>query len=121
MTTRITLEDGRILGTSNWAFDALLERAAKELERRDETADGLSEWLLDQRCVVRGPGIGYLDLRKLSPRASSQFKCACISAYGVMRIDSRPVPWLDLFSLLINMWVSMKRESHQKLLPIRIG
>jgi hypothetical protein len=31
MTTRITLEDGRILGTSNWAFDAILECAAKEL------------------------------------------------------------------------------------------
>ena len=109
MTTRITLEDGRILGTSNWAFDAILECAAKELKRRDDTADGLPEWLLDQRCVVRGPGIGYLDLRELSPRASSQFRSACISAYGAMRLDSSPVLWLDLFSLLINMWVSMEK------------
>ena len=65
MTTHITLQDGRILGTSNWAFDALLECAAKELERRKDTVGGLPEWLLDQRCIVRGPGIGYLDLREL--------------------------------------------------------
>jgi hypothetical protein len=110
MTTRITLQDGRILGTSNWAFDALLECAAKELERRKDTVDGLPEWLLDQRCIVRGPGIGYLDLRELSPRASSQFKSACISAYDAeVRLDSSPGLWLDLFSLLINMWVSMER------------
>jgi hypothetical protein len=105
MTTLIVLEDGRILGTSNWAFDAILECAAKQLESRSDTVDGLPEWLLDQRCVVQGPGIGYLDLRELPPRASSQFKSACISAYDAMRHDSSPVLWLDLFSLLINMWV----------------
>jgi len=71
--------------------------------------DGLPEWLLDQRCVVQGPGIGYLDLRELSPRASSQFKSACISAYDAMRLESNPVLWLDRFSLLINMWVSMEK------------
>jgi len=109
MTTRITLEDGRILGTSNWAFDALLECAAKELESRNDAVDGLREWLLDQRCYVRGPGIGYLDLRELSPRASSQFKSACISAYDAMRLESSPVLWLDLFSLLVNMWLSMEK------------
>jgi hypothetical protein len=116
VTTRIVLEDGRILGTSNWAFDAVLECAAKQLESRSNTEDGLPEWLLDQRCVVRGPGIGYLDLRELSPRASSQFKSACISAYDAMRLDCSPGPWLDLFSLLINMWVSMdKGESPEAL------
>ena len=109
MATNITLEDGRILGTSNGVFDALLERAAKELESRTDAVDGLREWLLDQRCEVRGPGVGYLDLRELSPRASSQFKSACISAYDAMRLDSNPVLWLDLFSLLINMWVSMEK------------
>ena len=110
MTTQITLQDGRILGTSNWAFDALLECAAKELERRKDTVGGLPEWLLDQRCIVRGPGIGYLDLRELSPRASSQFMSACKSAYDdEMRLEFSPVLWRDLFSLLINMWVSMEK------------
>jgi hypothetical protein len=110
MTTRIALEDGRILGTSNWAVDALLECAPKQLENRSDTVDGLPEWLLDQRCVVQGPGIGYLDLRKLSPRASSQFTVSLLaSAYDAMRLDSDPVPWLDLFSLLINMRVAMER------------
>ena len=109
MTTRITLQDGRILGTSNWAFDALLECAAKELERRKDTVDGLPEWLLDQRCIERGPGVGYLDLRELSPRASSQFKSACISAYDAMRLESSPALWLDQLSLLIGMWISIKK------------
>src|SRR6266446_10320091 len=95
MATNITLEDGRILGTSNGVFDALLERAAKELESRTDAVDGLREWLLDQRCEVRGPGVGYLDLRELSPRASSQFKSACISAYDAMRLESSPALWLD--------------------------
>jgi hypothetical protein len=72
MTTHITLEDGRIFGTSNGVFDALLECAAKELESRPDTVNGLREWLLDQRCEVQGPGVGYLDLRELAPRASAQ-------------------------------------------------
>jgi hypothetical protein len=109
MTTCITLEDGRILGTSNFVFDDILERAAKELESRTDAVDGLREWLLDQRCNVRGPGVGYLNLRELSPRASSQFKSACISAYDAMRLESSPVPWLDQFAFLINMWISMEK------------
>ena len=109
MTTHITLEDGRILGTSNGVFDALLECVARELAGRTDAVDGLREWLLDQRCEVRGPGIGYLDLRELSPRASSQFESACISAYDAMRLESSPVLWLDQLSLLINMWASMER------------
>jgi hypothetical protein len=109
MVTHITLEDGRILGTSNGVFDCLLERVAKELGRRTDAVDGLREWLLDQRCEVQGPGVGYLDLRELSPRASSQFKSACISAYNAMRLESSPVIWLDQLSLLMNMWISIEK------------
>jgi hypothetical protein len=108
MVTHITLEDGRVLGTSNGVFDCLLELAAKELGRRTDAVDGLQEWLLDQRCEVCGPGVGYLDLRELSPRASSQFKGACISAYYAMRLEIRPVIWLDQLSLLVNMWISIE-------------
>jgi hypothetical protein len=109
MVTHITLEDGRILGTSNGVFDCLLERAAKELGHQTDAVDGLQEWLLDQRCEVRGPGVGYLDLRELSPQASSQFKSACISAYNAMRLESSPVIWLDQLSLLMNMWISIEK------------
>jgi hypothetical protein len=109
MVTHITLEDGRVLGTSNGRFDALLERVVKELESRTDAVDGLREWLLDQRCEVRGPGVGYLDLRELSPRASSQFKSACISAYDAMRLESCPVLWLDQLSLSIDMWISIEK------------
>ena len=69
----------------------------------------LGEWLLDQRCEVRGPGIGYLDLRELSPQASSQFMAACISAYDAMRLESSPVFWLDQLSRLVAMWASMEK------------
>ena len=109
MATYIALEDGRILGTSDGVFDALIECAAKELERRPDVVDGLLEWLLNQRCGVQGFGVGYLDLRELSPRASSQFKSACISAYSVMGRAPNPVPWLDRFSLLIDMWASIDK------------
>lgn len=70
MSTYITLEDGRVLATSNGVFDAIIERAATELERRGDSLDGLVEWLLEQRCEVQGPGVGYLDLRELSPMAA---------------------------------------------------
>lgn len=109
MVTHITLEDGRVLGTSNGRFDALLERVAKELESRIDAVDGLGEWLLDQRCEVRGPGVGYLDLRELAPRASSQFKSACISAYDVLKLQRSPVFWLDELSLLIDMWILIEK------------
>jgi len=109
MTTHITLEDGRIFGTSNGVFDAILECAAKELESHPDAVDGFREWLLDQRCEVRGPGVGYLDLRELAARASAQFKSACISAYPKMRHASSRVLWVDQFSLLINMWTSIEK------------
>ena len=109
MSTYITLEDGRTLVTSNGIFDNILERTVKELERRTDGLDGLREWLLDQRCVVLGPGIGALDLRELSPRACSEFRSACISAYDKARLEASPMPWLDHFALLIKMWISMEK------------
>jgi hypothetical protein len=109
MSTHMTLEDGRVLGVSNGVFDAILECTAKELERRTDPVAGLREWLLDQRCEIQGPGVGYLDLRELSPTASSQFKSACMSAYDAMRRETSPVPWLDQFALLINMWISIEK------------
>jgi hypothetical protein len=109
MTTHITLEDGRVLGTSNSRFDAILESAAKELERRNDSVDGLREWLLDRRCEVQGPGVGYLDLRELSPVASSQFKGACLSAYDAMKAQTASKPLIEELSLLIDMWKSMEK------------
>jgi hypothetical protein len=109
MTTHITLEDGRVLGTSNWMFDAILECAAKELERHDDPVDGLREWLLDQKCEVQGPGVGYLDLRELCPLASSQFKAACLSAYEAMKAKAFSEPVMEQLSLLINMWRSIEK------------
>jgi hypothetical protein len=109
MATYITLGDGRVFGTSNAVFDALLVCTAQELERQSDVIDGLREWLLDQRCEVQGPGVGYLVLRELSPRAAFQFKSACTSAFSSMERAPNPAPWLDQSSLLIDMWASINK------------
>lgn len=110
MTTHITLEDGRVLLISNGVFDGVLESAAKQLDSRAGDVGGLGDWLLDQRCEVQGPGVGYLDLRELSPQARSEFKSACVSAYRAMDDRATANRWLsDTFTLLINMWASIEK------------
>ena len=119
MVTHITLEDGRVLATKDWVFDAIIECVANELDSRTDAVEGLRQWLLDQRCEVQGPGVGYLDLREISPQACSQFKFACLSAYDAMKLECNPVLWLGQFSLLINMWISMDKEEPPEALTSR--
>jgi hypothetical protein len=66
MSTFITLQDGRLLLERNWVYDAILRAVAREL-RNDDEGRALAEWLLAQQCFEQGPGIGYLDLRELTP------------------------------------------------------
>jgi hypothetical protein len=109
MTTHVTLEDGRVLGTSNGEFDALVEFVAAELEHRSNALRGFRKWLLEQRCLVQGPGVGYLDLRELSPPAVQQFKTAFLS--GIARLSTGEVPeTLRMkYSLLERMCESISR------------
>ena len=57
----IVLEDGRAYAANNWSYDAVIERIARALP---ETSAGraLSDWLMAQRCIVRGAGLGSVDL-----------------------------------------------------------
>jgi hypothetical protein len=108
MSTHLTLEDGRVLGTSNGTFDAIVELTAAELERRSDRMPGLAEWLLEQRCEVRGPGIGYLDLRELSPRAAREIRDAFLAALVRGEFDVSE-GLREQFVLLRNMWESIAR------------
>ena len=106
MSTYIRLEDGRVWGTTNGLFDAVLEAAAAEIARRADSLDGLAEWLLAQRCEVLGAGVGHLDLREMSPRACVEFKRAVISAREVLSRDLTAVG-LEHLSVLMRMWDSI--------------
>jgi hypothetical protein len=64
VSTFFTLEDGRAWLSSNGAYDGIIEAIAEVLRAADEQE--LASWLLDQRCVVQGPGVGTLDLRELT-------------------------------------------------------
>lgn len=110
MTTHITLEDGRGAWLSDGAFDGILEAAADELARSSETLDGLEEWLLDQRCSAQGFGVGYLDLRELSPRASSEFRFACLEALAAVERNGSSPDWLHRrLAEFAAMWESIER------------
>jgi len=109
VTTSVTLEDGRILGATNGAFDTLMALVAAELERRPGALPGLSEWLLNQRCVVQGPGVGYLDMRDLSPTAVHEFKAAFASGLDKTPPSEIPDPLRATFELLLRMWESIQR------------
>jgi hypothetical protein len=110
MTTHITLEDGRVFGTSNGVYDEIIEWAAREMEKRPEGVEGLREWLLDQRCKVQGPGVGYLDLRELCSEAASEFRSAAIAGFKTLQEEGSSLPWAGRYSLLVKMWESIDRN-----------
>jgi hypothetical protein len=62
----IILEDGRAYTANNWSYDAVVERIARALPETD-AGRALSDWPMDQRCVVQGPGLGSVDFRELTP------------------------------------------------------
>jgi len=108
VSTHITLEDGRVLGTSNGTFYSIIEFIAAELQRGPDRLSGLAEWLLEQRCEVLGPGVGYIDLRELSPRAACEFRNAFIAAYAAV-FDAVSDALRAQFTLLRDMWDSIAR------------
>jgi hypothetical protein len=108
MSTTIELADGRVLAVSNGAFDAILEHAARHLD--SGRVPGLSQWLLEQRCIVQGPGIGYLDVRELSPAAAAEFRAACMASHEATANEVDGSGWWSHLTLLIRMWESIDRN-----------
>lgn len=98
-----------MLGLSNGAFDAIIELVAAELRDRDTTLNELPAWLLEQRCALQGPGVGFLDLRELSPVAAKQFREAFFSAYRRIPRQQIAGPLLQKYALLAHMWECIAR------------
>jgi hypothetical protein len=107
MSTEIVLEDGRVLPVKDGAFDTIIEHAVEQLQQRDDCLAGLGKWLLDQRCEVQGVGVGYLDVRELSPVAAAQFRQACTSAYTQLLNKPNKLGWFSSLELLMRMWHSI--------------
>ena len=117
MSTCIILEDGRIWGCANWQFDRLIESASQAIRGYEHCLPELSDWLLDQRCSVQGPGVGMIDMRRMSPGARQQFRTACEDVFeneskldGSDWHDPSAFPrWLEHFRFLLRMWKSIDR------------
>jgi hypothetical protein len=111
MSTYIALQDGRVWGASNGAYDGVLEALAEQVGT-DEYGRELAAWLLDQRCEVCGPGVGWVDLRWLTDEARTRIVAAIPDAF---RQEQRVHPgperklYLDSFAELIRMQESIAR------------
>jgi hypothetical protein len=67
MSGFVVLPDGRAWVASNDGFDSLLTVIAAHIQAHTRDA-ALAEWLLSQRSLVLGPGMGALDIRELHPQ-----------------------------------------------------
>ena len=116
MTTTIVLDDGRVWGHQNWAFDSAIEAIAAVIGR-DPSGHELSAWLLEQRCAIQGPGIGYIDTRELTPDNRARFRAAIPVAFAEVRArggahwhdPSSFLAWVDSFERLLQMVESIAR------------
>jgi hypothetical protein len=78
----IVLQDGRAYAASNWAYDTTIEAIAESLPQTRQ-AQALHDWLLDQRCCVRGMGLGRVDLRELTSSNQQLFEIGAMAALDV--------------------------------------
>ena len=61
----IVLPDGRAYAASERAYDRVIECIAEVIIEREE-GRALSKWLLEQRSLVQGSGLGSVDVRQLT-------------------------------------------------------
>lgn len=87
----IVLSDGRAYAASNWGYDRTVEAIAEALPDTDEGRH-LAAWLLDQRCSVRGMGLGNVDVRELTPQNRQLFLRAVEDAYQTQK-GKGPAGW----------------------------
>ena len=109
MTTHITLEDGRIFGTSNGAFNALLKCPVKELESRPDTVD-------------------YQVARDVTLRSQQCGNCVCsdrcVILLGAYNVElPRLLPHKSPESFVIPVWGGMtwglKCQKQSRSLPVQ--
>jgi hypothetical protein len=112
----ITLSDGRAYAAANWAYDQTIEAIADVLAENDDSRP-LADWLLDQRCAVKGSGLGSVDVRELAPRFQEIFLGAIPKAYEHAKNrgpsgwhDPEAWPsWMNRFQDLVKMLDSISR------------
>ena len=116
MSTLITLPDGRSWWAANWAYDAVIRRIADQLERLPYEGE-LASWLRRQTCEEMGPGIGYVDVRELTPRNQLLFRQAAQQAFRHAILEGAVgwhdpsffAGWLQGFRRLLRMWKAVDR------------
>jgi hypothetical protein len=112
----IILADGRAYAASNGAYDSTIESIAEALT---ETQEGrlLAEWILNQRCAIKGMGLGCVDVRELAPKNQELFLRAVRDAYHIQEgrgpVGSRTPnswrSWIGLFADLVKMIECVER------------
>jgi hypothetical protein len=112
----IILTDGRACAPANWAYDEIVRSVAEELGAGGDDLL-LKEWLRGQLCEVLGPGMGYVDVRELTPRNRQLFRDAANRAFKKSELVG-PIgwenpsffpAWLGIFRRLLEMWDSVDR------------
>ncbi len=116
MSAFIALPDGRSWWAANWAYDAVVERIADQLNGAEEELR-LADWLRQQTCWVHGPGLGSVDVRELTPRNQQLFRAAAQRAFRQATLDGSVgwhdpsffPGWLTGFRRLLRMWKAIDR------------
>ena len=116
MTATIDLDDGRAWRAANWAYDAVVEQIAAELDCGDEERE-FAVWLRAQTCLECGPGLGSVDVRELSPVFRVAFRRAAERAFQTAQLAGSAgwhspeffPGWIARFQELLQMWAAIDR------------
>lgn len=82
MSGFIILQDGRALGKSNSTFDAIVGYIAEAITSLPDGQE-LAQWLMEQRSIICGPGMGRVDVRELTPKNKLLFIQGCRQGFRV--------------------------------------
>lgn len=107
MSGFIVLNDGRAWSSSNEGFDAVITSLAEYIKAVANDLE-LYSWLLEQRSIVLGPGLGGLDLRELTPRNQELILDAVENVCGGIDLEGDLIHWEKSVRLLAAMVRSYK-------------
>ena len=116
MSAFIALDDGRSWWAANWAYDAVIDEIANQLNGTDAERV-MAAWLREQTCFVNGPGLGSVDVRELTSQNQQLFRAAAKRAFR-LAVLSGPAGWHDpsffpgwltVFRRLLRMWKAIDR------------
>lgn len=91
MSGFIVLTDGRMYRGANWAYDATIRAISAALPI---SHGQLSRWLVTRTSEVKGPGMGSLDLRELTPENQDAIMHA-IRVASESQPSTKPASWTD--------------------------